>query len=82
MPKYNYKCNGCNQVTSATLSIRNRLMPTEEPCLTCGESKVMLVIGKVGTVTGVKDHTAAPEGFKNLMKDIHKKAGPKSVIDV
>lgn len=82
MPKYNYVCQGCDDRFDMSLHSKNRKDPCELPCKKCGENKVGITIMGVHTVSGVKEPNETPPMFRNLMKEIHKKAGPRSAMDV
>ena len=73
MPLYEYQCSGCGEVFDDILSIANRNIPTESPCPSCGEIKVIQKIGVIPIADPVRlGHIKAPEGFRDILRNVKK----------
>lgn len=81
MPFYDYACRGCDHEFSARKSCAERHDPTNEPCPECG-GELFLKIGATKTVSGVKGPQSAPDGFKDVLRNIKKSSGKGNTIDV
>lgn len=82
MPTYDYSCKKCGNTFEKRLSIAERETPCASPCTQCGHAITQAILGTPKIVSGVRTHASAPEGFKDVMRTIHKHAGRESKIDV
>lgn len=83
MPTYDYRCNSCEGTLELFLSIANRNKPTEEPCPSCNANTVVRVMTKTPIIAGVGEiYSKTPDGFKDVLKEMHKNSGRFSKIDV
>lgn len=83
MPVYKYQCGNCGKLTERKLPISQRKDPVGEVCSTNGCGGVnTLIVGSPSTVSGVKDHTEVPDGFKDVLREIKKNSGKDCTIDV
>ncbi len=82
MPRYNYKCGGCGHEFSAIYSIAERKKACGE-CENCADGIVGLVLNRApASVSGVKGPQSAPEGFKDMLREMKKKGGKDCDIDI
>lgn len=81
MPTYDYVCKSCKNSFERILKIADREFPTSEPCSECG-GEIVMSISAPTLVSGVRGPQSAPNGFKDVLKNIHKGAGKESKIDV
>lgn len=84
MPNYHYRCinKECDYSSTEFHSLKDRLVPCEQPCPKCLQLTVRQQMQQVGIVSGIKEPSDAPGEFKELLRDMHKKAGRHSEIDV
>ena len=73
MPYYDYKCNSCDHEFEKEMKIRDRKVPTEEPCPECSEREVFQSLAK--PYHGDPWHFAGKkpdEGFRDRLREIKK----------
>lgn len=81
MPTYDYQCSECGHSFEKRQKISDRYKPTEEPCEQCS-GVVKMKVGFPIIVSGVKGPNSAPDGFKDVLREIKKGAGKETTIDV
>lgn len=73
MPLYEYVCDSCGNVFDEFSSIANRALPTENPCPSCGESKVRQNLTATPLADPVRlGRIKAPEGFRDVLRNVKK----------
>ena len=82
MPYYDYQCTSCKHEFEINMKIRERDVPTQEPCPECSERDVELqlatpVIGDPCRFAGKRPD----EGFRDRLREI-KKHHRGNTIDV
>jgi len=84
MPLYSYGCENCGHEFDDVKSINDRDQPLGEPCPECGDTGgVQRKLSSARIVSGVGDFRAkVPDVFKDRLREIKKKAGRMSTIDV
>lgn len=81
MPYYDYACKGCGHAFSQRKSCDERHTPEIDPCSECG-GQIAMVIGAPLIVSGVRGPQSAPDGFKDVLRQIKKTSGKGNTIDV
>ena len=81
MPTYLYGCDSCKNEFQETHKVSERKTPCDLPCEKCG-GKISIKIGTPTIVSGVSVRDKRPDGWKDVLKNIHKSSGTKSTIDV
>lgn len=81
MPFYDYACKGCGHSFSQRKTCAERHTPELEPCSECG-GQISMVIGAPKIVSGVRGPQSAPDGFKDVLRQIKKTSGKGNTIDV
>ncbi len=83
MPLYDYRCKACQHQWKESRRIAERSVPVDTPCPECGkEGEIFQVIGTSSIVAGVRLTDKRPEGWKDVLRGVHKTAGKKSSVDV
>ena len=84
MPLYSYKCEACEHEFDEVLPIDQRENPTKEACPVCATpGTVHKTLSTPRIVSGVGDfRRKVPDFFKDRLREIKKKAGRTSTIDV
>ena len=80
MPTYQFKCTECQSIVDKILSISERDKPLSTPCTECG-GQLSKVVGSPKIVSGVRTTDKRPDGWRDVLKNIHKKAGKKSTVN-
>lgn len=82
MPLYEYGCKKCLERFEKIFPVDSRGNPEKEACPSCGEENcVEIVISAPGLVFGFRGSTVqskAPEGFKDILREIKKNTGGKA----
>lgn len=81
MPTYDYACRGCDNVFTARRPCAERHEPTINPCGECG-GELFMKVGVPQVISGVKSPRSAPDGFKDVLREIKKGSGRSNTIDV
>lgn len=81
MPYYDYACKGCDNEFSAKHSIADRNTPCGTPCEKCS-GQIYMRLSSPRIVGGVKGPQSAPDGFKDILREIKKGSGKGCTIDV
>lgn len=81
MPLYDYKCKGCDNAFELRKSCAERHAPELEPCKECG-GQIAMIVGAPKIVSGVRGPQSAPDGFKDVLRQIKKSSGRENTIDV
>lgn len=84
MPLYGYKCEECDHEFDDFKPINDRDQPLGEACPSCGTvGKVERTLASARIVSGVGDfRRQVPDVFKDRLREIKKRAGKTSTIDV
>ena len=83
MPIYDYRCNGCGHTFDRALRMAECDTPTKEECPECLTEQVVQVIGAPRIVAGVGGLISKTDsGFRDRLREIKKRAGRTSTIDV
>ena len=83
MPTYSYKCNQCDTEADLFRKISERDMTVEMICLYCktkGSLQRQVSSALIGYSTFVNGAGKPPEGFREVLRNIHAKA-PGSQLD-
>ena len=79
MPTYDYGCSVCEHTFDKLLSVDNRYQPLDEPCPNCGATGQMHILMGAPVVhwsfAGSTVQNKAPEGFKDVLRNIKKNKG-------
>lgn len=83
MPFYDYRCEDCKTEFSKRLNIDSRHEPCNCECPSCKKlGHVRMVVGTPSTVSGVSIKDKRPDGWKDVLGNIKKKAGRTNTIDL
>lgn len=81
MPQYCYSCKSCGNEELKRSTIAERKAPLEDECPECGSKDRFIALGVVQTVGGVSITDKRPEGWKDVLKKVHKSAGKTSTVN-
>jgi putative FmdB family regulatory protein len=81
MPLYDYNCQKCDHTFTEKFMIADRKTPEEQPCPSCGENSVQLLIGTPGVGDSVRlGVRTVDNGFREVLSKIHE-SQPKSNLN-
>ena len=82
MPRYDYACTSCGAVQrDVQLTIAQRLVPTETPCLGCGGAVILSPSAPGVSYTINNGGLKTPDSFKDVLRRI-KSNHRRSTINV
>lgn len=85
MPLYEYNCSACDFTFTEVLKVDDRNQPIAEPCPDChtvGSVTKAMASPRISYSVGDNIMAKAPDGFKDVLREIKKKSGRSSTIDV
>lgn len=82
MPVYAYKCQDCEFIEEKKMRMSELDIPKTEPCPECGsETNRTTVLGTPKVVSGVSVSDKRPDGWRDVLKKVHKGAGRTSTVN-
>lgn len=76
-------CKGCGDKRVVPMKITDsRKEYWETPCVHCGGLVVTPITSSPKIVSGVSVRDKRPEGWKDVLRKVHKGAGSQSTVDV
>lgn len=77
MPYYDYQCSACEHTFTKSLKIAERTQPLSQPCPKCESTdKINQIVGSPILSDSIRmGLQKPPEGFREVLKQIHKNAG-------
>jgi putative FmdB family regulatory protein len=75
MPTYDYRCKKCNHVFEKSVSMKDDLLPTKDPCPACNKSgEIVKEISAPGLNSGDTLGLKKPDaGFREVLAKIKEK---------
>lgn len=82
MPQYSYKCTNddCGHTFDRRSKIAERNEPVDAPCTECG-GEIQMVLGTATVVSGVTVTDKRPDGWRDVLSNVHKSAGRTSTVN-